>query len=218
MIDKLLKFSFALVAASIAAVMSGSLALIIGAFLFSADPAVTPFPGDLILALAFFLLGLFVFGPLQIVLAWRGKSGRIGHQAQRNGLLECAFPRLRWCAEESMHEVAGQSLAHKRLTEGVAIATSRVAEAVMSLMRDLAAQRALTERGGKVRIAGIQAERERGGSMAVPDHAEFRNDFGRRRMLDLDRQLRGLDQPRDGRSGSLDVLLDRSAPARQLRG
>ena len=45
-------------------------------------PAVNPFLGNLIFsAQAFFLLGFFVFGPLQIVLAWRGKSGRVAFDA-----------------------------------------------------------------------------------------------------------------------------------------
>jgi hypothetical protein len=81
MVDKFFKFLFALVAASIAAALSGSLALIIGAFLYSAMPAANGFPGIQILdiAPAFFVLGLFAFAPLQTVLAWRGKSGRIAH-------------------------------------------------------------------------------------------------------------------------------------------
>lgn len=100
MIDKLLKFSFALVAASIAAGMSYSLALVVGASLHGAPVlnlwhltdwlvglTVLPFIGLTTIPEAFILLALFVFGPLQIVLAWRGKNGRVAHIAASTFIL-----------------------------------------------------------------------------------------------------------------------------------
>lgn len=79
MINKFFKFFFALVAASIAAAISGALAVVIAASLYGAAPAASIFTGIQFFAKVFFLFSLPIFAPLQIVLSWRGNSGRIAH-------------------------------------------------------------------------------------------------------------------------------------------